>query len=321
MVKFSRPVLAFPPILLAVVALMAAVPSTQAQDFTLQVQAPFNPPSLEPGSGSAVATVSLTPLNGFTGSVSLSCSVTPVQATSPPTCTVSPLSVTPSGSSSVTFSTSSSTPSGSYVATVTGMGGTTTAQVTLNIAVLTVTPGYTLTVSQAVTPSSVHAGSGATATLAVTPVNGYTGSVTISCSAISPAVTPAPVCAFSPNPVVISGPAAQTSTLTITTTGTTGSIARARIFYAAWLPLPLFLSVAMGLVPSGNLRRRFLGLLLLCALAIGLTFLPACGSNSSTSTTSGNVTPKNTYTFTLNGSDTNSMAPSNGTQTVSLTVN
>lgn len=286
----------------------------------MQTEAPFSPPSLEPG-GSAVATISLTPSSGFSGSVSLFCAVTPVQTTSPPSCTPSHTSVTPPASASVTLTTSSTTPSGSYVATVTGIGGTTTEQVSLTFAVLTVTPGYTITVTGSVTPTSVHAGSGATATISVTPANGYTGSVTLSCSAITPTATPAPSCSFSPNPVVISGPSAQTSTLSITTSATTASILSPRLFYAIWLPVPAFMLMGTCFGSRGRLRRRLLTLTLLCALATGLLFLPACGNQSSSSTTSSGGTPKNTYSFTLNATDANAMAPSNGTQTVSLTVN
>jgi hypothetical protein len=303
-------------------ALLATLPSAKAQDFTMQVSRQFSPSSVEPG-GTAGATIAVSPLNGFNGSVSLAqCDVTPVQTTSPPTCTVSPQTVTPPASPSLTLTTLSNTPPGSYVATVTGVGGATTQQVSLNFAVLTVTPGYTITVTGSVTPSSVHAGSGATAILTVTPANGYTGSVTLSCSAITPTATPAPSCSFDPTPVVISGPTLQTSTLTITTTGTQASISHPGIPWAIFLPFPAFALIAAGLGSGGNLRRRFLSLTGLCAIATALFVLPACNSYGNGSTPSnGTVTPNNTYTFTLDASDANAMAPSNGTQTVSLTVN
>jgi len=320
MLKFRHFVYALACILLVVVALIA-VPSARAQDFTMQVIQQFQPSSVVPG-GSSNATIAVSPLNGFNGSVSLAqCDVTPVQTISPPTCRVSPSTVTPPASPSVTLTTLSTSPSGSYVATVTGVGGTTTQQVSLTFAVLTVTPGYTITVTGAVNPTTVHAGSGATATVTVTPANGYTGSVTLSCSAITPTATPAPSCSFTPNPVVISGPSAQTSTLTITTIANKAAISRPRIFYAVWLPLPAFALMAAGFGCGGKLRRRFLTLTALFTVAAALLLLPACGTKSSSSTTSSGGTPKNTYTFTLSASDANAMAPSNGTQSVSLTVN
>lgn len=289
----------------------------------MQIVQPFSPSSLEPG-GSAVATISLSPLNGFNGSVSLQqCDIAPVQTTSPPVCTVSPGTVTPPASPSVTFTTSSNTPSGSYTVTVTATGGSTTQQLSLNLAVLSVAPVYTITVTGPITPTSVHAGSGATAIVTVTPVNGYSGNVTLSCSAISPVVTNTPACSFSPTPVVISGPTPQTSTLTISTIGPKTAVSHPRIFYAVWLPLPAFALISVGFGSARRVRYKVLGLTVLSAVAFGLLFLPACGNSgsSSTTTTSTTVTPKNTYVFTLDASDANSVAPSNTAQTVSLTVN
>jgi hypothetical protein len=45
-----------------------------------------------------------------------------------------------------------------------------------------------------------------------------------------------------------------------------------------------------------------------------------CGNSTSTKS---NVTgtPNNTYTFTISATDQNKLAPSNGTQSISLTVN
>jgi hypothetical protein len=55
----------------------------------------------------------------------------------------------------------------------------------------------------------------------------------------------------------------------------------------------------------------------------GLLLLPACGSTNNTNNPSGEVTPKNTYTFTLTGADQNGAAPGNSATapTVTLTVN
>jgi phospholipase C len=78
---------------------------------------------------------------------------------------------------------------------------------------------YTLSAT-ALTPASVTSGGVSKSTITVTPVNGYTGSVNLSCSSITGA-TPAPTCAFSVSPVVITGTSAGTSMLTVSTaTGT-----------------------------------------------------------------------------------------------------
>src|SRR5215472_5508212 len=122
MLKSGRSTFVLVSILCVLPVLVARSPRAQAQDFTMQLEVPFNPPSVLP-SGSAVATISLTPASGFTGSVSLSCSVTPVQTTATPVCSVSPTSTTPPSSPSVTITTSSGTPPGSYVATITATDG------------------------------------------------------------------------------------------------------------------------------------------------------------------------------------------------------
>jgi hypothetical protein len=108
--------------------------------------------------------------------------------------------------------------------------------------------------------------------------------------------------------------------LTISTTGPHASaISRPSIFYGLWLPLPGLALIALGFGTAKQCRNGALGLSLVCAMA-GLVLLPACNTTtaSGTSTTG---TPKNSYTFTISAADTHTLAPSNGTQSVSLTVN
>ena len=220
----------------------------------------------------------------------------------------------------MTFTTAGTTPPTLYAVTVTGTGPSTVHQVQVNITVLAVTSQYTLTVTTAISPTTVHAGSGATAVITITPINGYNGSVTPACATISPAATPPPVCSFSPATVAVTNSQPQTTTLTISTSGPppTGSVRRGRVFYALWLFVP---ALALAGLSSGGVRRSaLLGWVLLTALAAVL-LMPGCGSNNSTTTSSSANTPKNTYTFTLTAADANALAPSNASQTVSLTVN
>jgi phospholipase C len=69
----------------------------------------------------------------------------------------------------------------------------------------------------ALSPSAINTGNSATSTISVTPANAYTGQVTLSCSSITGGGTPAPVCAFSKNPVAVTSAAAGNSTLTVST--------------------------------------------------------------------------------------------------------
>jgi len=305
------------------IVVLTLVSAAFAQDFTL-VASPVSPAAVFPGGQAATSTINVSALNSVSAvNVDLSCQVTPLQTTGTPTCVISPASVTTPANPSLTITTSSDTPPTLYTVTVTGTitGTATTHPVTVNLTVLTAIPEYTLTITTALTPTSVHAGSGATAVLTLTPINGYTGTVTLSCSTITPTATPAPTCAFSPASVVITTSTAQTSTLTISTTGPhAAAISRRSVFYGLWLPLPGLALIALGFGKGEKLRNRVLGLLLLCAMAAGLVLLPACNTTtaSGTSTTG---TPKNGYSFTISATDAHTLAPSNGTQTVSLTVN
>jgi hypothetical protein len=295
--------------------------SATGQDFSIQPTT-FQPFSVEPG-GSATASLMLSPLDGFNGSVDVSsCVITPAQAVSPPICQVSPPTAFPPASPTVTITTTGATPPTLYTVTINAVGPTTSHIATLNFTVLAVSAEYTLTVTTAMTPGSVHAGSGATAIITVTPTNGYSGNVTLSCSAVNPTSTPAPSCAFAPTPVLVNG-AAQTATLTVSTVGpapVTTARANARLWYGLGLALPGFAMVVV--FAGGKSRRKFLGLTILCGIAACLSLMPACGdSGSSTSTGNGTLTPNNTYTFTLTGIDENSLAPSNTSPTTTLTVN
>jgi hypothetical protein len=293
-------------------------------DFTL-VASPVSPAAVFPGGQAATSTINVSALNSISAvTVDLSCQVTPLQSTGTPTCVISPASVTTPANPSLTITTSSTTPATLYTVTVTGTitGTITTHSVTVNLTVLTAIPEYTVTLTTALTPTSVHAGSAATAVFTVTPINGYTGTVTLSCSTITPTATPAPTCAFNPASVAITTSAAQTSTLTISTTGPHAAASyRRSVFYGFWLPLPGLALIALGLGKAQKRRNRVLGLSLLCAMAAGLVVLPACNTTSSSGTSSTTGTPKNGYTFTVSATDTHALAPSNGTQTVSLTVN
>jgi len=298
---------------------LAGAPSAAVaqQDFALTASKP-NPPSVEP-SLSSISTITVQPLNGFTGSVALTCAVTPVQTTSPPGCLVSPGAVVNSGSATLTFTTASATPPTLYTVTITGTGPSTNHQVQVNITVLAVTAEYTLTVTTPVTPTSVHAGSGATGVLTITPVNGYSGSVTPSCATITPIVTPSPVCSFSPATVPVTPAQVSTTTLTISTSGPppTGALWRVRPFYALWLAVP---GLALMGLRARSAGRAGLGFVLIVMLA-AILLTPGCGSNNNSSTSSGGNTPKNAYSISLTAADANALAPSNGNQTVTLTVN
>jgi hypothetical protein len=285
-------------------------------DFTLTASA-VSPSAVNAG-GSSISTITVGTLNGFTGSVALSCTVAPLQ-TNGATCSILS-SVTPPASATLTITTTTLTPPTLYTITVTGTGPSTTHTATVNLSVLAITPAYTVT-DTTPTPSSLHAGSAATSTVTATPISGYAGTITFSCSTISPTVTPAPVCSFNPATVTVTNNTAASSTLTISTTGPAATRLRhSNIFYALWLPLPALTLIGAGLSATGRLRKKSLSWLLLGMIISVLIVTIGCGTSTSTSSST-TGTPKNTYTFTLSATDQNKLAPSNGTQSITLTVN
>jgi hypothetical protein len=333
--EFSRSILksrtARTGICVLVLSLLALLPAASAQggDFTLQVTTPFNPFAVDPGQSSA-SNVTLGTLNGYNGTVDLSCQITSSESPSdPPTCGVSPAVVTPSAGATVTVTTTGTTTAAGYTVTVTGVDSVNanlTHSVAQNLSVLAVTPQFTITVGTTISPSSVHAGSGGQGVITITPIYGYSGSVTPSCSSVTPVVTIPPVCTFNPPTVNVAG-VVTTTTLSINTVGPTtkAAVPQRRVFYALCMPMLGLLTLAS--VVSRRRSRRIWGLLALVVLSGMLLLTPACGNKNTTTTTTTTtgVTPNNTYTFTLSGVDANGISSSNtGTTTsptVSLTVN
>jgi hypothetical protein len=324
-------------------ALLASPLVAFGQDFTMMVTQPY-PSAVDAGQDSK-SYINLGTVNGFTGNVSLSCTVSPLVVNGP-TCTP-PSTATPPQQVAMSITVGDLAPAGFYTLTVTGTGPAPSTPKTANISltVLSITPDYTMAVTTAIFPTSVHAGFTAVATITVSPINGYSGTVTLSCSSITPLATPAPSCSFSPAAV---GPQANgleppfTSVLTITTTGNTpppptpaslvgglneinGSFlpgANAPSFNSLWLAFPGLGLIALALATSGRRRRRLCVLSLLLVSLASVLLMSACATNNSNTGLNGS-TPKNTYVFTLTGADTQGVAPSNEATppSVSLTVN
>ncbi len=282
----------------------------------------LQPASVDPG-GSANANIDLTATGGFNSPVDFTCAVTSNQTTTaPPACMVSPISAAPPATPSVTITTTAATPAGTYQITITGTSGAVVQTATLYLNVADLTQDYSLTVFPTTAePSPVVAGSTATTVVTVAPVGSYTGSVTLSCLSVTPAENGAPVCSFSPPTVNVTHGAPPTSTLTLTTFGTinrTSEVYRPHLIYGLWLAFPALAFVGLG--ATGKRGARLMGVLLLVAIANGLLLLPACGSEPS-NTAVNQITPDNTYTFTLSGADINGAAPSSTlTATVKLQV-
>jgi hypothetical protein len=275
------------------------------------------------------STITVTPSNGFTGAVNLTCAVTtaPTGATSPATCGVRS-SVTIAGitaqNATLTVTTTSATTAGAYAVTVTGADGSITQMTIVSVNVTAyVAPTFALTNSGNITVIP-GATTGNSSTISVTPSGGFTGAVALTC-AIAPAAANDPAtCALSPASVAISGATARTSILTVATTAATTAALdlpkRSGIpWYAAGgssLACVLFLAM-----PARRRRWRMIPsmILLFACVAVGLV---SCGGGGSATKGGGGGTGNpgttaGTYTVTVSG---NSGSATEIT-TVTLTVN
>ena len=169
---------------------------------------------------STTDTITITPQNGFTGSVALSASGLPTGVTA----SFSPSSTT--GSSTLTFTASSTATTGTKSVTITGTSGslthTTTVSLTVNAAAA---PNFAI----AAAPStvSVTQGSGVSDTVTITPQNGFTGSVALAASGLPSGVTAAfnPTSTTSTSTLTLTASStAATGTSTVTITGTSGTL-------------------------------------------------------------------------------------------------
>lgn len=166
------------------------------------------------------STITVTPINGFTGSVSLSASGLPTGVTAT-------FGTNPTTSTSVlTLSASSTATTGTTTVTVTGTSGTTSHTTTISLTVnAPAQPNFSLSASPA--SLTVKQGTNGSSTITVTPTNGFTGSVTLSASGLPSGVT----ASFGTNPTtstsVLTFTASSTATLgssTVTVTGTSGTL-------------------------------------------------------------------------------------------------
>jgi subtilase family serine protease len=164
---------------------------------------------------SATVSLSVTPKEGFTGAVALTCAVSTSLAGG--TCTFDNSSVTTPGTANLTIQLASSQGAQTGTVTVQGTSGANTNAVVIDVTVTV--PDFQLSSGNAV--ETVNSGSTTTDTISVTSVQGFSGSVNFSCSATSGLT-----CSLSPTPVTASTSAAVNTTLTVaaSSSATTGSV-------------------------------------------------------------------------------------------------
>ena len=273
------------------------------------------------------STITITPSNGFNGSVAFS-------ATGLPSGVTAGFSPNPASSSStLTLTASATAATGTVTVTITGTSGSLTETTTISLAV-TPAPGYTLSAN----PSSltIVQGSQGTSTITITPSNGFNGNVTLSATGLPSGVT----AGFSPNPATSSSTltltasaTAATGTATVTITGTSGSLTETTTISLTVTPAPGFtlsanpssLTIAQGSQGTSTITitpsNGFSGSVTFSATGLpsGVTagFSPNPASSSSTLTLTASATAgTGTVTVTITGTS----GSLTETTTISLTV-
>jgi hypothetical protein len=283
-----------------------AVVTVTAPDFTIAVV----PTSTTVAAGhnaptSGNITVTLTPINGYSGLTTFSCTGLPTGAT----CAFNPNGTT-AVSTTMTMTTAASMATGPapFMISATGSGVTHATNFTLTVNAtdqsFTLKPqnaNYTVT-----RPQSVNA------TLTLTPTNGFNTPVTYTCAdTVSETTCTGP-----------SGPTATTSpAFVITTTAPTRAMVapfgRGKgIFYAALLPGMLGIMFTVGSRKRSLRGMRLMGLI--AVLGFSTLWLGSCGGSNSGSHDPG--TPTGPQSVTVNAT-TGGANPVTATTTINFTVN
>jgi hypothetical protein len=170
---------------------------------------------------SGTSTVTVTPENGFTGSVSLSVSGLPAGVTA---------SFNPSSTSTtsvLTLTASSTAAIGTVTVSVTGTSGSLTNQTSIT---LNVNPTGNFTLSASPSSLSFIQGTSGTSTITVSPLSGFNGSVSFSASGLPSGVSASfnPTSSSSTSTLTLTASStAATGTVTVTVTGTSGNLSNA----------------------------------------------------------------------------------------------
>ena len=300
-------------------------PSSTTQPSFLLSASPANVATLQ--GTSASTTVSIHPLNGFTGSVTLSASGLPSGvsanfATNPAT-----------ASSLLTLSATGTAATGSFTVTITGTSGSLSTTTTLS---LTVSPQGNFTLSASPSSLAIVQGVSGTSTITVNALSGFNGTVNLSASGLPAGVT----AAFNPTSTtgtstltLTASSTATTGTATLTISGASGNLFSSTTLSLTVNPPPNFsltaspnnLTITQGSTGSSaitvNSLNGFNSSVALSASGLpnGVTasFSPASTTSTSTLTLAASGTATTgTVTVTINGTS----GALTKTTTLSLTV-
>ena len=275
------------------------------------------------GQNSGSTTITITPANGFNGTVTFTCSA---GLPSGATCVFTPVNAT---SSTLVIQTTANMAAATNVpVTVKGVSGAVSNTTTVSLTVTATTmsfslnpslaAGSTLSVAQGGTTTPVNLTVTSTSTPPFVVTSGTSTSTALPVSYSCSGLPSESVCIFSP-----SSPSSSTSiSFTIKTTAPTAELRRpfdrgTGIFYAALLPGLFGIMFTVGSRKRSLRGMRLLGLIFL--LGFSTLWLGSC-SNSSGSGNSNPGTPKGTSTVVINAT-TGGSAPIATSVSFQLTVN
>ncbi len=268
------------PKIVTLAATVAGAPSPKTQTFTLTVTGPV-PDFAIAVTATPNATVAgqnvkwngtLTAVNGYSGSVTLTCT-----AGAPATCGIVPATATPTSGGTGFAVTLGSATTGAFNFTIQGTDGTLTHA----------TPAESLTVGTDVTwtdtgsaSATVLAGQSAKYTFSAVPAGGtaFSSAVSLACTGV-PALAS---CGFNPASVA---PGAGTTTVTLTITTTGPNTAEGAVLRTAWTagggrPYAFLLLAMMGIAGLGTKKRGkprlYAGMVGIC-LGLGVMAEVSCG--------------------------------------------
>jgi hypothetical protein len=257
-----------------------------------------NPVTVSEPGASATATVTITPSSGFTGTVSVTCTVSGGSG-AVPTCSVTqPPAITGSQSVNATINvnTQSTTAPGNYSMSVKGTSGSQSAAT--SIAIVVNPPAQPPQFSMTATSITIgSAGANATSTINITPAGGFTGAVALTCavtSSPSNSIDP-PTCSVT-QPPAITGATAVAATLTVSTTPSSAALRNPWSAFGSGSALAALFFV---LVPRR--RRAWLAILGLLLFVVVVAGVGGCANTSGQITQQNQGTTAGTYTVTVTG--------------------
>jgi len=254
-----------------------------------------------PGQG-ATDLLTLSPIQGFTGTAVLSCIVAPLPTSgSAPACGLPSSVVFGASASTATLqlTSDSATPAGAYSVAVTAVSGgiQQTLTVPFTIQQLSASPTFGLSAGAGALSISI-AGQSVAETLTINPAGGFTGTIQLNCAVAGATFSSAgPTCVV-PATALVAGSSPVNVTLIVNTTAASAALAasQGRLFGERLGGLALGCLLLFA-VP----RRRTWAALGLVVLAAGSLVVIGCGGNSSsgTGTVGPTGTPAGKYTVTV----------------------